>query len=97
MVDKGLLVDDECMNKRIKLIRPPFAKSNQQKPKIDAILNREIAYARVHIEIMNARIKEFKIFTNKIPWHFMHSIDDICLVCCGLANLGSPILADDKF
>ena len=76
-VDKGFLVDDECMNKRIKLIRPPFAKSNQQMPESDAIVNREIACARVHIERMNACIKEFNILTNKIPSHFMHSIYDI--------------------
>ena len=97
MVDKGFLINDERMNKRIKLIRPPFAKSNQQMPESDAIRNREIACARVHIERMNARIKEFKILTNKVSWYFMHNIDDIFLVCCGLANLGSPILANDKF
>ena len=85
------------MNKRIKFIRPPFAKSDQQMPESDAIRNREIACARVHIERMNARIKEFKILTNKVPRYFMHNIDDIFLVCCGLANLGSHILADDKF
>lgn len=77
MVDKGFLIDDECMNKRIKLIRRPFAKKNKQMP--------------------DARIKEFKILNNKIHWNFIHYVDDTFLVCCGLANLGTPILGDDKF
>ena len=97
MVDKGFLIDNECMENRIKLIRPPFVRNKQQLPEQDAVRNRDIASARVHIERMNARIKEFKILNNKLPWYFINYVDDIFIVCCGMANLGSPILADDKF
>ena len=59
MIDKAFLINDECMIKKIKLIRPSFAKSNQQMPESDAIRNSsEIASARVHIERMSARMKE---------------------------------------
>ena len=85
------------MENRIKLIRPPFVRNKQQLPEQDAVRNRDIASARVHIERMNARIKEFKILNNKLPWYFINYVDDIFIVCCGMANLGSPILADDKF
>lgn len=97
MVDKGFLINEECLEKRIKLIRPPFLKNKQQLSEEEAFLNREIASARVHVERMNQRIKQFQLLNNKLPWYFINYIDDIFLICCGLANLGTPILNDDKF
>lgn len=67
MVDRGFLIDEECMQRRIQLIRPPFLKNQQQLSEEEALQNREIACARVHIERMNQRIKQFKILNNKFP------------------------------
>ena len=97
MVDRGFLIDDECMQREIRLIRPPFMKNREQLTEKEALENREIASARVHIERMNQRIKQFQILNNKFPWHMINYIDDIFIICCGLANLDTPILADDKF
>ena len=97
MVDKGFLVNDECAERRIKLIRPPFLRSQKQLPEKESIENKDIACARVHIERMNQRIKQFDILNHKLHWYFANYIDDIFIICCGLANLGTPILADDKF
>jgi len=90
MVDRGFLIDDECMQRRIQLIRPSFLKNKQQLSEEEALQNREIACARVHIERMNQRIKQFQILNNKFPWFFINYIDDIFVICCGLANLGTP-------
>ena len=57
MVDKGFLIDVECAERRIKLIRPPFLRNKKQLPEKDSVENRDIACARVHIERMNQRIK----------------------------------------
>lgn len=97
MVDKGFLIEGECEDKRINLIRPPFVRNQKQLPEDEANINRKIASARVHIERMNQRIKQFNILNNKLPWHLINYVDDIFCICCGLANLGTPILADDKF
>ncbi|XP_033222509.1 uncharacterized protein LOC117176374 [Belonocnema kinseyi] len=97
MVDRGFLIDDECLQRQIKLIRPPFLKNKEQFTKAEAIDNKEIASARVHIERVNQRIKLFQILNHKIPWHMIDYVDDIFIICCGFANLDSPILADDKF
>ncbi|OXU24694.1 hypothetical protein TSAR_000647 [Trichomalopsis sarcophagae] len=78
--------------KRVKLIRPPFLRNQTQLSKQEAIENRDIASARVHIERMNQRIKLFQILNNKIPWYFLNYVDDIFTLCCGLANLGSPTI-----
>jgi len=66
LVDKKFLIDDECMQRKIKLIRSPFWK-NQQLSEEKTLLNKEIACARVHIKRMNQRIKQFQILNNKIP------------------------------
>ncbi|XP_043466303.1 uncharacterized protein LOC122501101 [Leptopilina heterotoma] len=97
MVDKGFLIEGECEKRRINLIRPPFLRNKKQLPEREANINRKIASARVHIERMNQRIKQFNILNNKLPWHLINYVDDIFCICCGLANLGTPILADDKF
>lgn len=97
MVDKGFMIYEECLRKRVKLIRPPFLRNKKQLSKQEALDNRKIACARVHIERMNQRIKIFQIMRNKIPRYLIDYIDDIFIICCGLANLGTPYLADDKF
>lgn len=97
MVDRGFLIDELCSMQGIKLISPPFKKDKKQLSEEDAIRNRKIAAARVHIERMNARIKVMEVLNGKMDWHLVKYSDDIFTVCCGLANLGTPILAIDKF
>ena len=63
MVDKGFLIDDECMQKKIQLIRPPFMRNKKQLTEVEALENREIACSRVHIERVNQRISNFKFWT----------------------------------
>ena len=58
MVDRGFLIDDECMQREIKLIRSPFMKNREQLTEQEVVENREIASARVYIERMNQRIKQ---------------------------------------
>ena len=97
MIDRGFLIADECAMQRIKLIRPPFKKDKVQFSEEEAIETRKIAAARIHIERINARIKVMRVLNGKMDWHLVKYADEIFTVCCGLANLGSPILAVDKF
>ena len=69
----------------------------KQLTEIEALENREIACARVHIERVNQRIKQFQILNNIFPWNMINYINDIFLICYGFVNLGTPILVDDKF
>lgn len=97
MVDKGFLIDDLCLEKQIELIRPPFLKNKTTFSKAEALLNKDIASARVHIERVNQRIKSFKIFQNKFSWSHNYLAHDIMIIICGMCNLSSPIFANDKF
>ncbi|XP_015124745.1 uncharacterized protein LOC107046611 [Diachasma alloeum] len=97
MTDKGFQIEDLCMNRGVQLFIPPFLKQKKQLSPAEAIYNRFIAAARVHVERMNQRIRDFGILQSTIPWNLIASTDDIVNVCAGLANLGTPIMTFDKF
>ncbi|XP_063919828.1 uncharacterized protein LOC135134883 [Zophobas morio] len=97
MVDKGFLIDKECANKGIQLIRPPFLKKKKQLTKAEALRTAEIARARVHVERAIQRIKKFKICRNILPFKLLRNINSIVIVIVALTNLSSPILSVDKF
>lgn len=97
MTDKGFLIDDICIAKGIKLIRPPFLSKQKQFKKEDALLNSKIAKARVHIERSNQRLKVFKILSTRLPSYLVNKIDQIFFIICAIVNLSSPIMKDDKF
>lgn len=97
MVDKGFLVQDICDQYKIQVIQPPFLKKQKQLSMNDALLNSKIAAARVHIERVYQRIKIFKILSGKMQWSLVPYVKDIFIIACGITNLSSPILADNKF
>ena len=97
MVDRGFLIDEVCDLNRIKLIRPPFLGDRDKFTKEEAIITKEIAAARIHIERSNQRIKVFKIVGETMPICCTPIFEDIFIVICATVNLGSPILKDDKF
>lgn len=80
MVDRGFLIDDECNEKGVTLIRPPFLKGKHQFSKSEALLTKDIAAARVHIDRVNQRIKTFKIFQNKFGWGYAHLAHAIMVI-----------------
>lgn len=98
MVDKGFMIEKECSEHYIKLIRPPFLrKKKKQLTREEAIKTAEIARARIHVERSIQRIKTFRVCRNQIPWQLVPFIGDIFTVVVALVNLSQPILAYDKF
>lgn len=97
MVDKGFLIDTICNKHEIKVIRPPFLKNKDKFSKEEALLTKNIAKARVHIERVNQRLKTFKILQTKYPWAHAHLIDNIMNIIGAMCNLCPSIFAEDKF
>lgn len=60
MVDKGFMIKSECDERKIKLIRPPFADKTSQITEEDSLQTRGIA-ARVHVEKSIQSLKNFAI------------------------------------
>lgn len=97
MVDKGVLIEKECEEHLIKLIRPPFMSKREQLSKNDAIITADIARARIHVERAIQRIKIFKILSDQINWYMIPYIDDIMTIIAATVNMSRPILADKRF
>lgn len=96
MVDKGFLIQRQCTEAGIILYRPPFLQDGKLS-KEESELTASIARARVHVERKIARLKNFKILTEKVVTTLLPYIDDILVVISGLCNLETPILAKNKF
>lgn len=79
------------------LLGPPFLGKESQFSEADALKTADIARARVHVERAIQRVKIFKMFSGTILWEMLPHIDQLFTVACGMTNLCSPILADDKF
>lgn len=98
MVDRGFFIEEECSQKDVRIIRPAFLPTGEsQLPREDAEYSRQVASARVHIERCMERLKNFDIFHKEIPSHLLGVMPDVVIVICGLYNLSSPILSDERF
>lgn len=96
MVDKGILIENECNEKLVKLIRPPFLKKQKQFSKADAEATADIARARVHVERAIQRIKMFNILSQQFNWYLIPYADEIITIIAAIVNLSAPILSDSK-
>lgn len=97
MVDKGFMIENECAENYMQLIRPPFLRKKGQFSKEEAEQTADIARARVHVERAIQRIKLFNILNDQIEWFIIPHINDVMNVVCALVNLSPPILAGNKF
>ncbi|XP_066596900.1 uncharacterized protein [Prorops nasuta] len=97
MVDKGYRIENECMNLYLDLIRPPFLQKQKQMSQEDCIQNAEIARARVHVEPVIQRLRQYEFLRGPISWTLMPYVEDILIIVCSLTNLGPPVINIDKF
>ncbi|KAK3916958.1 putative transposase for insertion sequence element IS702 [Frankliniella fusca] len=98
MVDKGFDIDKECQDSLLALIRPPLMRSKTKKfSRAESVQCAKIARARVHVERVIQRVREYHILKFKVPWNICPYLDDIVVIVCALVNLGKPIMANDKY
>ncbi|XP_055837913.1 uncharacterized protein LOC129906265 [Episyrphus balteatus] len=81
-VDKGFMIGDELNKAGIEIIRPKF--HFEPFSGEDVRRNTRIAAARVHVENKFARLKMFKILSDKTHSFVIPYIDDIMIVLCSL-------------
>ncbi|KAK3911868.1 DNA transposase [Frankliniella fusca] len=96
MVGKGFNIDEDCTAYLLKLIRPPFQR-NKKYSKSESVQCAKIARARVHVERVIQRVREFGHLCGKIPWNVIPYINDLVIIASALVNLSNPIMALDKY
>ncbi|KAK3920209.1 THAP domain-containing protein 2 [Frankliniella fusca] len=97
MVDKGFAIEEECLMNLLTMIRPPFMRQKGKFTRAEAVQCAKIARARVHVERVIQRIREYSMLKSKLQWRLTPYIDDVLIIVCALVNLSPPVLADDKF
>lgn len=81
----------------LKLYRPPFLKKNKQLSKADALGTAKIAKARVHVERVIQRLRQFEFIREEVEWSLVPYFNDALKVAAGIVNLSAPVLNIDKF
>ena len=92
MVDKGFRIEKECADNNIGLLQPTFKSGGHQLNEEDCERSRSISSARVHVELVMERLKNFRIMKDEIEWHYLAEMNDIIVVIAGLVNLCHPYL-----
>ena len=92
MVDKSFLVGDILQGTGVQVIRPPRLANfpNKQFPAEETLDTRRIARKRIIIENVNAKLKNYKILSQRVNVKFLRIINEIVYVCCSLCNMGHP-------
>lgn len=97
MVDKGFPIREECASHGVTLLQPAFRTGNKQFDAAECEDSRGIAAARVNIERVMERLKNFKILHDEVQHHYVTDMNEIMVCIGGLVNLSPPLLGDDSF
>ncbi|XP_042149189.1 uncharacterized protein LOC121837601 [Ixodes scapularis] len=94
MMDKGFKVFD-LLPAGVKAYMPSFNKPSEgQMSKMNVTKTRKIASARVHIERVIRRIKEYHILDDGYPVNMADIGDAVFQSCAFLSNFKHPLIAD---
>ena len=91
MADRGFNIQDLLLSREVKLVIPPFTKGKTQFVKGKVEQTSSAARARIHIEKVIGRIKDFRIL-NFRALTMVDLLDDIFTVASALVNLTPPLV-----
>lgn len=58
----------------------------------DDARTKQVANARIHIERVIGRVKDFDILTSELPLDMLDLFDHMAVVICAIVNLQEPII-----
>lgn len=94
MVDKGFLFQN--IPSGISVYNPPFRKRGEPQMNAgDVQATRKLASARVHVERVIGRVKEFHILDKPFPINMTDIAEQVFHVCCYLTNFRGPLIKND--
>ena len=91
LADRGFNIQELLLPFQVNLAIPPFLKKKTQLSLEDA-RTKHVANARIHIERVIGRVKDFDILTSELPLDMFDLFDHIAVVICALVNLQEPII-----
>ena len=93
LADRGFNIQQLLLPYQVNLvIPPPFLKKKKQFSLEDDARTKQVANARIHIERVIGRLKDFDISRAELPLDMFDLFDHIAVVICALINLHEPII-----
>lgn len=95
MADRGFTMKDEFAQMNVKLIVPAYTKEKKQLSAEEVETGRELSRARIHVERVIGRLKDFKIISGTMPISFVkghNTCKKVLTVVSVIINMHQPIL-----
>ena len=92
MFDKGFVVQDIFLPRKVTVIIPPFVRSKRQFTPSEVYQCKRIATARIYIERVMGRLKEFRLLDHTLPLNLVDLIDYIWIIAAAITNLQPPLV-----
>ena len=93
MADRGFSIQDLLAPQQVTLTIPPFMENVSQLKPRDVTKTRQIAEARIHVERVIGRIKNYRILQGIMPITLADIVSHVFTVCAYLTNLSPPGIA----
>ncbi|CAN8023050.1 unnamed protein product [Ixodes persulcatus] len=93
MADRGFTISEECQQRSLHLNIPPFMEGRPQLSEEDEQETRLIASARIHVERVIRRVKNFRILSQVFPNSMAEQLNKVWHICALLTNfVDEPLL-----
>lgn len=95
MADRGFLLKEQFAQRGVKLITPAFTKGKKQLSAEEVESSRMMSRARIHVERVIGRVKDFKILSHQMPNCLVRrkgTCYKIIFSVGGIVNINSPLL-----
>jgi regulator of replication initiation timing len=92
MADKGFRMEGEFLQHGVRLIVPPFVKQGKQFTEENNVKNKLIAHARIHVERVIGRVRDYQILNSVVPISRLDLIGPAASICCCLTNMKEPVI-----
>ena len=92
MFDKGFNVQDLFLVNQVKCVLPPFVRRKRKFTRSEVYHGKRIARARIHIERVMGRLKEFRLLNNTLPISMLDLCDHIWNIAGAVTNMQPPLV-----
>ena len=87
LFDKGFNVQDLFLQYKVTARTPPLIRSERQFSPSEVAVRKRIARARVHIERVIGRLKEFRLLDHTSLLNLVDLVDEIWINSCAITNM----------